>query len=117
MGKVFDLSKFKSTEPYKPAARLVGKRRTAEPFVLMPLWWVERAAPAVRSPVTLVLVELLRAAWRAKSATFPLSNVRLNRLGVTRKVKRRALQDLETVGLIAVERRARRSPKVTLLGF
>jgi hypothetical protein len=91
------------------------KCKKVEPFVKMPLWWIETAARHARSPATLVMVELLRASWKAKSLSFPLSNGRLEKLGVSRDVKRRVLSDLERGGLIRVERRSRRTPIVTLL--
>jgi hypothetical protein len=91
------------------------KPSRSEPFVKMPLWWAETAARAIRSPATLVLVELLRAHWKTKSMTFPLSNVRLRKLGVSRDVKRRVLHDLERAGLITVERPINKSPVVTLV--
>jgi hypothetical protein len=94
-----------------------AKRRKVEPFVRMPLWWASAAGKATRSPATILLVELLRASWKARSSTFPLANVRLGQLGVSRKIKRRVLRDLERAGLVSVERPQRRSPVVTLLGF
>ena len=95
----------------KPMAR---PRRGQDPFVKVPLWWIEAAAKATKSPTTVVLVELLRLRWKTKSSTFPLPNVRLQRLGVSRKVKQRVLRELELARLIAVERPARKSPVVTL---
>jgi hypothetical protein len=84
--------------------------------VLVPWWWVERAAQLAHSPTTLVLMELLHVAWRVKNSTFPLPNARLKKLGVTRNVKWRTLRDLEDGGLITVEHRARKTPIVTLVG-
>src|SRR5262245_60549001 len=85
------------------------KRKPAEPFVRLPLWWAEAAAKATRDPGLLVLVELLHIHWKTRSTTFPLPNGRLQKLGVTRDVKRRVLYDLERAGLIAVGSDARRS--------
>jgi hypothetical protein len=93
------------------------KRKATEPFTVVPWWWITLAAKAIRSPRTLVLIELLHASWRAKSATFPLSNARLNKLGVHRKSKHRVLRDLERVKLIAVVRRRGKTPTITLIGF
>jgi hypothetical protein len=114
MGKVFDLDKFKSEGPASPPGRRARQR--TEPFVMVPWQWIERTAQAARSPATLVLMELLYAAWRSKSSTFKLPNVRLKQLGVTRKVKWCVLRDLESGGLITVERRARKTPTITLIG-
>jgi hypothetical protein len=91
------------------------RRKKVEAFVKVPLWWIAAAAKATRSPRTLVLVELLRASWKARSSTFPLANVRLAKLGVSRETKREVLRDLEQAGLIAVERPPRKTPIVTLI--
>ena len=91
------------------------ERTTDEPFVQVPLWWIKLAAKDARSPATLVLIELLHAAWKAKSSTFPLPNGRLKKLGVGREAKRRALQDLERAGLITVERPTRKTLIVSLI--
>jgi hypothetical protein len=114
MADIFDLNRFKSTRATKPG---VGRsRKRVEPFVQVPWWWIERAANLTHSPATLVLMELLHAAWRAKSPIFPLPNARLQALGVGRKVKWRVLHDLERGRLITVKRTSRRTPIVTLVG-
>ena len=87
----------------------------AEPFVKVPRWWMAAACKATDNHKALVCVELLYVAWKAKSLTFPLPNVRLRKQGTSRKVKRRVLRDLERVGLITVERPECKSPIVTLL--
>ena len=78
------------------------------------MWWIEEAAKATKSPTTVVLIELLRLRWKTGSSTFPLPNARLQRLGVSRKVKQRILRELELAQLIIVERPTRKSPVVTL---
>src|SRR6516165_6827833 len=98
-------------------AAVTNKSKKAEPFVKVPLWWIAAAAKATRSPATVVCNELLHAAWKAKSPTFPLPNGRLQRLGVNRETKRRILRTLAEAGLIRVERPPRKTPIVTLLSF
>jgi len=93
------------------------KRKKADPFVMVPLWWIEAAAKATASPTTLVLIELLRLRWKTKGATFPVPNGRLLKLGVSREVKRLALRNLEREGLILVERQPRKTPVVTLIAL
>jgi hypothetical protein len=95
----------------------VKRKKKAEPFVQVPLWWIETAAKDIRSPTTLVLIELLRARWKTQSSTFPLSNARLRKLGVSREVKRRVLRDLERRPVILVERSRGKAPRVTLIGL
>jgi hypothetical protein len=92
-------------------------KRKQEPFVKVPLDWIARAAKVTNAPKALVLIELLYMSWKFKSSTFPLANVRLARLGVSRDIKRRVLRDLESAGLIVVERPARRTPIVTLVSL
>jgi hypothetical protein len=99
------------------ATKLAGQRKKAEAFVKVPLWWIETAAKDARSPTTIVLIELLYAAWRAKSSTFLLPNVRLKKLGVSRDVKSRVLRDLERRPVILVERHSRKAPIITLIGL
>ena len=91
--------------------------RSKDPFVKVPLWWAEAAAKATRTPGFLVCIELLRASWKAKSLTFSASNKRLAKAGVSREVKRRVLRDLEAAGLVTIERRPGRSPRVTLVAL
>jgi hypothetical protein len=89
--------------------------KSKDPFVKVPLWWAEAAAKATRTPRFMVCIELLHASWKAKSLTFPASNRRLEKAGVSREVKRRVLRDLEAAGLITIERRRGCSPRVTLV--
>jgi hypothetical protein len=91
------------------------KKRKEPPFVRVPLWWAESAAAATKSPSALVWVHLLYVAWKRKSMAFPLSNKYLERNGVSREVKRKVLRNLEAAGLITVERRRGRSPRITIV--
>jgi ribosomal protein S19E (S16A) len=93
----------------------MSKRRRAEPFVTVPLWWAVAAARATRTPATAVMIHLLYAQWKAKRATFGLPNGALKKAGASRKVKRRVLRQLEAAGLITVERRHGKTPKVTVV--
>jgi DNA-binding transcriptional ArsR family regulator len=56
----------------------------------------------------------LRGLKRADS--FLVSNLMAREWGVGVKAKGRALRKLEKAGLIAIERRGKRSPQVTLFG-
>ena len=97
------------------AAVAAKRKQQTEPFVKMPLWWAEAAAKATGSPVTILLVELLRLRWKMHSMTFPLPNGRLAKLGVSREIKRRALRELERARLITIERPPRKTPIITLI--
>jgi hypothetical protein len=91
------------------------KNPVKDKFVKVPLWWAEQAARAVNSSQMFVCIWLLRLAWEKHSTTFPLANAGLAKWGISREAKRRALASLEKAGLISVQRRAKRSPIVTLL--
>jgi hypothetical protein len=85
-------------------------------FVQVPLCWAEAVAKATTGGATmLVSVHLLHAAWKAGRTTFPLPNGYLKKHGVSREVKRRVLLELETAGLITIERRTGKTPLVTLV--
>jgi len=84
-------------------------------FAKVPLWWAEQASQATRTPKAMVWIWLLHLSWAAHSRTFRLPNERLRARGVSRGVKRRALQELEKAGLISVTRERGKSPTVTLL--
>src|SRR5262245_35811817 len=90
------------------------KRKKVEPFVKVPIWWIERATKATGTRKALVCVELLHASWKAKSTTFPLPNGQLRRWSVSRETKRRVLVELEEAGLITIARRHGKTPIVTL---
>jgi hypothetical protein len=92
-------------------------RSRQEAFVKVPIWWATAAAKATRRPGFLVCVELLHRAWKARSTPFVLPNGRLEKSGSSREMKRRVLRDLEAAGLIVVERRHGKSPRVTLVGL
>jgi hypothetical protein len=91
------------------------KRKKANPFVKVPLWWIEQATRATRTPKALVCIWLLHLAWKAKSATFSLPSGKLNKGGASRHAKRRALGELEAAGLITIERHRGKNPIVTLV--
>ena len=91
------------------------KRKKAEPFVRVPLWWAEAAAKATRTPKALVWVELLHVSWKTKRLTFPLPCGRLEKKGVSRETRRRALRELGAAGLIKVVWQHGKTPIVTIV--
>ena len=93
------------------------RRRRTETFAAVPLQWAAKAAVAMNSPRTMLLVWLTYQVWRTKSPTFAVPNKALADYGVTRKVKYLALRQLEIGGLIKVEWRFRKSPLVTVLNL
>jgi hypothetical protein len=100
-----------------PATTAVGsaRRQRREPFAAIPLAWAARATTATNCPKAMVWVWLIHRAWKMRSGTVAVPNGALAEYGVTRKVKNNALRQLERAGLIAVERRPRKTPVVTML--
>jgi hypothetical protein len=97
------------------AAPAERREKQKDAFVRIPMWWAAEAAKAMREPGMLVAAELLHRSWKAKSLTFPFPNGNLKKHGVSRKTKYWKLRELETAGLIKVERRHGKTPLVTLV--
>jgi hypothetical protein len=96
------------------AAAPIKRKKKAEPFVKVPLWWATAAAKATRTTKAPVWMRLLHLAWKGQQRTFCLPNGWLAEQGVSRFTKNRALKELEAAGLITIERRRRKSPRVTV---
>jgi len=98
----------------------VSKRREerrGREFIMFPLSWLDRLSKTKRRATVFVALCLLELKWRSndKSAPVPLSNLRMEELGISRYEKWRALKELEAHGFVTVERAKGRSPRVTLL--
>jgi DNA-binding MarR family transcriptional regulator len=75
---------------------------------------IERLAQ-VRSAATLkVFLFLLLIDWKDRGKPILVANGQLEQLGVSRYAKRRALSELERLGLIKVCKRLRKSPKIVI---
>jgi len=80
----------------------------------LPLGWLECAAGLPGRSIHVALA-LWHETTRSGSMCVALSNTLCLRFHVDRNAKYRALRSLETAGLVIVERRRGRSPRVTLL--
>jgi hypothetical protein len=106
-----------------PLWRMAGLLANAPPppakgYVTVPLAWLERVMPVVLTTTHLVLAMLLYSkCLRQRSQTVALSNRELNRFGISRYAKYRALAVLRKAGVIALGGRNGRSVDVTLLWF
>ena len=80
----------------------------------IPLSWLSVAAQLPGKSLHVAIAIWLMASL-AKSAIVPLSNAAALPFGLDRNAKYRALEWLEEAGLISVERKAGRSPVVTVL--
>jgi hypothetical protein len=103
------------------ARRQLQPRRRSHPakpeaFVMLPYERTLAAAGRLGDAPMAVLVELAYLAFKTHRNQILLANATLQKVGVSRLAKLRALRRLESAGLIAVDRRGKgRSPLVTLL--
>jgi hypothetical protein len=84
-------------------------------FIKVPGVWVERLREARHIATYRVALYVLYQHWKGSGAPFTLSNTAMTGEGVTRQRKWEALLELEQLGLITVEKRARRSPRVRVI--
>jgi hypothetical protein len=80
----------------------------------VPLALVDKIARSSRDKTFAIFCHLLYEHWRQGGGPIKLANGFLNRLGVGRGAKSRALGKLERLGIISVERRDRKSPIVRI---
>ena len=93
----------------KASATKPKKRR--QHFVRVPWMWMEKLI-GYRGQTLRVAFVVLYLDWKAKGRPVKLANKLPQMVGVSRRAKWRALNDLESIGLISVERRAKKSPMV-----
>jgi hypothetical protein len=125
MNRPFSLERFrtKKPDPNTPGMKAIAAaarsfRQTApkRKFVKFPLDWIARLGTAKRISTYRVALHLLYQDWRTNGKPITLSNVALRAARVSAWEKWRALAELETGGLIEVERRPQKSPIVKILG-
>jgi hypothetical protein len=92
--------------------RKIQKRR--QHFIKVPWTWVERLNGAAGQTYRVALC-LLYLHWKGRGEPIKFANGMLQVDGVNRQAKWRGVNDLERRGLIAVERRQRRSPLIRVL--
>lgn len=95
----------------KPSKR---RQREAELFIMVPLRLLEMSRE-VSGTARVLLILLVHFKFDTRSSTFPLPNGFLERYGINRKMKYRALAELEAAGFITVQGPLRKAPTVTLL--
>src|SRR6516162_241221 len=99
-----------------PGIALRKVRKADGAFAVIPLKNAALAAKAMKAPALLVYVDMMYRAWKAKGRPFNMPNGWLKRYGVDRKIKSRTLRNLEKGGLISIDRRNRKTPRITLVG-
>lgn len=90
-------------------------RKQRRHFVKVPWVWVERLANARHIATYRVALHVLYRHWKGNGLPFTLSNTAVADEGVTQWRKWDALRELEQLGLVTVERRTRRSPRITVI--
>ncbi len=89
-------------------------RRQSTGFVRLPLQWKGRLTKARHAATLKLAHELLFESWRSGCATLTVSNMMMERAGLTRYAKSRALAELVSLGLLTTDCRGKRAPRVTL---
>jgi hypothetical protein len=116
----FDINKWRIPEgslPPIPAQETANRATKDDPLMGAPLSWWLRVLPHVNTRGQLVVAIYL---WRrrkvCRSATFNVPNGELAKLGITHKVKKRALKLLAAAGVIEIapRRSAKDAPTVTI---
>lgn len=84
-------------------------------YVQFPWTWIDRLQSAKRVSTYRLALLAVYESWRTGSRTIVVSNVVSRAEGLSRRSKWNALAELEELGMIQVERRAGRAPRVTLM--
>jgi len=105
-------------DPLGPVLAAVTAPAPAKGYVTVPLAWLARVLPIVRSSDRLAVAMLLyRQCLMRRSRTVDLSNGDLAAAGVGRRTKYRALIELRDAGALTFEAPNGRSVRVTLHWF
>jgi hypothetical protein len=104
----------KELPPLEPG--VTKPRRRSREFVILSREQSDRLCKARHFAAERVFLHLLFLTWSAPNKPVALANAELARKGIDRHTKRRALLELEALGLIRVEWRYKKSPITTVLG-
>jgi hypothetical protein len=89
--------------------------RRRQVHIRVPYSWEFRLRDAERKGVVYpVALYILRRDWETDRAPIKITTVAMERLGVSRQSKWRALDELERLGLIQVQRQYGKNPVVTI---
>jgi hypothetical protein len=83
-------------------------------YVQVPWSWVERLQSAKRISTYRLALLLLYEAWKNGGKPLALSNVLAAEAGLSRQTKWLGLVELEKFGLVRIERRQGRAPRLIL---
>jgi hypothetical protein len=102
-----------SSEPGKLTAS-VRQRREQKQFTKVPWFWRDRLRKAKRASTFKLALFLLHRYWQNDGQSVPVSALAMEEEGISSRQKSRALSELQSLGLITIERRRGASPLVTL---
>lgn len=115
-GDPFDLKNLRmpadEIERLAAVPRKIQRRRRQ--FAMLPMTWWEKLEGA-SGQTCRVAWYLLYQNWKNEGEPIKLANEMLARGGISHDAKSKALRELERRGLIAIDRRSRKSPLVTVL--
>ena len=110
----FDLARLR-VDLADPLFRRVGKpKKWRREYVQFPWTWIEGLQAAKRVSTYRLALLLVYEHWRMGGRPIVLSNALVVTEGVSRRTKWNALVELEGLGLVRVERRSRKSPRLIL---
>jgi hypothetical protein len=90
-------------------------RKWRRRFVKFPWTWVEKLRATNRAQTYHLALLILYEHWRTGGQDVVLSNAALEREGISRWSKWRGLGDMERLGLIRIEKRHRKAPRIRVL--
>ena len=109
----YDLKKLR-IDVEAPPGQAVRKKTWRRHYVRVPWTWIERLRAAKRVSTYHLAHVLLYESWRIGGKPIVLSNVAMRAEGLSRRSKWNALAELAELGLITIERKPRRSPRILL---
>ena len=113
-GDLFNIENLKVDAADVKAARPPNQRMRPKAFVRVPGVRAHRLCGAKHLSTYKVAIHLLHLHWKSRGKPIRLANAALRSMSVGRDAKWRALLELETLGLVEVSRRDRKSPEVIL---
>jgi hypothetical protein len=115
----FDLNALRLSPELQRQARNGAARAQSQKwrrrFVKVPWAWMDKLRATNRAQTYRLALLLLYEHWRTRGQDIVLSNAALEREGISRWSKWRALGELEQLGLIQIERRHRKAPRIRVL--
>jgi hypothetical protein len=91
------------------------KKKWQRRFIKFPWEWADRLKETNRGATYRLALLLVYEHWRTGGRPILLSNTAAKKEGLSRYSKWRALLELEHLGLIVLERRPRKSPRIKLI--